>query len=26
VPEEVAEVKPGDTIRVMMLDWNEDVI
>jgi len=26
VPEDVAEVKPGDTIRVMMLDWNEDVI
>jgi molybdopterin molybdotransferase len=26
VPEEVAEVKPGDTIRVMMLDWNEDVV
>jgi molybdopterin molybdotransferase len=26
VPEDVAEVRAGDTIRVMMLDWNEDVI
>jgi molybdopterin molybdotransferase len=26
VPEKVAEVKPGDTIRVMMLDWDEDVM
>jgi molybdopterin molybdotransferase len=26
VPEDVAEAKPGDTIRVMMLDWNEDVM
>ena len=26
VPEEVAEVKPGATIQVMMLDWNEEVI
>jgi molybdopterin molybdotransferase len=26
VPEDVAEVKPGATVRVMMLDWNEDVI
>ena len=25
VPEDVAEVKPGDTIQVMMLDWDEDV-
>ena len=26
VPEDVAEVKPGAMVRVMMLDWNEDVI
>lgn len=26
VPEDVAEVKPGATVRVMMLDWSEDVI
>lgn len=23
VPEDIREVKPGDTIEVMMLDWNE---
>jgi molybdopterin biosynthesis enzyme len=26
VPEDVTEARPGDTIQVMMLDWNEDVI
>jgi len=26
VPEDVAEARPGDTIRVMMLDWDEDVM
>jgi molybdopterin molybdotransferase len=26
VPEDVAEARPGTTVRVMMLDWNEDVI
>ncbi len=26
VPEDVAEARPGDTMRVMMLDWNEDVM
>jgi molybdopterin molybdotransferase len=26
VPEDVAEAGPGATVRVMMLDWNEDVI
>jgi molybdopterin molybdotransferase len=26
VPEDVAETRPGDTIQVMMLDWNEEVI
>jgi molybdopterin molybdotransferase len=26
VPEDKAEVKPGEVVRVMMLDWNEEVI
>lgn len=26
VPEDRVEAKPGDTVRVMMLDWNEEVI
>jgi molybdopterin molybdotransferase len=26
VPEDWAEAKPGDTVQVMMLDWNEEVI
>jgi molybdopterin molybdotransferase len=26
VPEDTAEVKAGDIVRVMMLDWNEEVV
>jgi len=26
VPEDVAEAKPGAIVRVMMLDWDEDVM
>ncbi len=26
VPEDKAEVEPGEVVRVMMLDWNEEVI
>ena len=26
VPEDVTEARPGTTVQVMMLDWNEDVI
>ena len=25
VPEDKAEIKPGETVQVMMLDWNEEV-
>ena len=26
IPEDWAEAKPGDVVRVMMLDWNEEVV
>jgi molybdopterin molybdotransferase len=26
IPEDIAEMKPGEVVQVMMLDWNEEVI